>query len=215
MLNYQNTLIARHGLWPIIIVLVLALLVHYRFGWLVAIWLWLLAAGLIYLFRDPRREVPSSPLAIVAPVDGKVATVDQVWDPYLQRDAVRICFKGHWWGVYTVRSSMEGKVNNQWFGTLPEGSDGKVYSNLPVPPFAQWTQSDEGDDLVTTLSPTFGIKGSRCYVHSGERVGQGQRCSFIPFGSRAETFVPPNSRIDVKPGDEVKAGSSVIATLIR
>lgn len=215
MLNHPNTLIARQGFWPIFSVSMLALLVHYRFGTAVGIWLWLLAAGLIYLFRDPRREVPSTPLAIVAPVDGKVTAVDPVKDPYLQREAVRIRFKGHWWGVFTIRSAMEGKVNNQWFGTVPDGADGAVYGNASIPPFAQWTQSDEGDDLVTTLSPSLAMKGARCYVQCGERVGQGQRCSYIPFGSDAETYVPASSRIEVKPGDEVKAGSSVIATLMR
>lgn len=213
MLSYQNTLIARQGLWPVIIVLLAALVVNYQFGWQASAGLWLLAAIIAYLFRDPRREVPPTPLAIVAPVDGQVVSIDRAIDPYLQREAVCIRIQGHWWGVFTVRSVMEGKVNNQWFGTLPEGSDPSIYNNRSVPPFAQWTRSDEDDDVVTTLSPRFGVKGSRCYVNSGERVGQGKRCSYVPLGSDAEIFVPDNSRIEVKPGDELKAGSSIVAIL--
>jgi phosphatidylserine decarboxylase len=213
MLSYQSTLIARQGLWPIIIVLLLALVVNYQFGWQAAAGLWGLAAIIAYLFRDPRREVPPTPLAIVAPIDGQVVAVDQITDPYLQRQAIRLQIHGHWWGVFTVRSVMEGKVNNQWFGTLPESSAPSVYRNRSVPPFAQWTRSDEDDDVITTLSPRFRVKGTRCDVHSGERVGQGKRCSYVPFGSDAEIFVPENSRIEVKPGDELKAGSSIVAIL--
>ncbi|MGD8567132.1 MAG: phosphatidylserine decarboxylase [Gammaproteobacteria bacterium] len=213
MLSYQNTLIARQGLWPFIIVVLLALVVNYQLGWQAAAGLWGLAAIIAFLFRDPRREVPPTPLAIVAPIDGQVVAVDHTADPYLQREAVRIQVHGHWWGVFTVRSVMEGKVNNQWFGTLPEGSDQSIYKDRALPPFAQWTRSDEEDDVITTLSPRFGVKGSRCYVQSGERVGQGKRCSFVPFGAKAEIFMPANSRIDVKPGDEVKAGSSIVGVL--
>ncbi|MGD8572016.1 MAG: hypothetical protein PVF34_00970 [Gammaproteobacteria bacterium] len=214
MLDQPNTLIARQGVAPIAVVLLLAIIVHYNYGWLPAGGLWLLTLALVFFFRDPRRAVPPSPLAIVAPVDGKIVSVDKVQDPYLQREAWCIRIKGSWWGVFTVRSVMEGKVQNQWFGTLPDDSSSNIYAKSGIPPFAQWTRSDEDDDVVTTLSPRFGVKGSRCYVQSGERIGQGKRCSYMPFGSHAETFLPSNSRIDVNPGDAVKAGSSVIATLM-
>ncbi len=214
MFDQQNTLIARQGLAPIGAILLLAIIVHYSYGWLPASALWLLTIALLFLFRDPRRDVPPSPLAIVSPIDGKIVSVDKIHDPYLLREAWRIRIDGSWWGVFTVRSVMEGKVQNQWFGTLPNDSDSSAYDKTGIPPFAQWTRSDEDDDVITTLAPRFGIKGSRCYVHSGERIGQGKRCSYVPFGSHAETFIPPNSRIDVNAGDEVKAGTSVLATLM-
>ena len=53
-----------------------------------------------------------------------------------------------------------------------------------------------------------------CYVQSGERIGQGQRCGFMSFGARLEVYVPTNSRIDIEVGERVRAGESVIAHFI-
>jgi len=200
---------------PIATVLVLASILAYFYGWLASAGLWIIAAALVFIFRDPRRQVPPSPLGIVAPIDGKVVSVSQERDPYLDREAIRIKMHGSWWGVFGIRSAMEGKVSNQWFGALPNGADQSLYAKEGIPPFAQWTQSDEGDDIVTTLSPKLARKGVRCQVHSGERIGQGKRCGFIPFGADAETFIPANSRIEVKPGDKIKAGTRIIASLVR
>ena len=215
MILHQRPIIARQGMRPIAAVLVVASLLHYNYGWWLASSAWVLAAILIFLYRDPRRQVPPSPLGIVAPIDGQVVSVTEERDPYLDREAIRIKMRGSWWGVFAVRSAMEGKVNNQWFGCLPKGANSSLYVNNSIPVFAQWTQSDEGDDIVTTFSPKFVKNGARCEVQSGERIGQGKRCGFIPFGVNAETFLPANSRVDVNPGDRIKAGTKIIATLVR
>lgn len=80
--------------------------------------------------------------------------------------------------------------------------------------FAQWIQSDEQDDIVMAVKPSAKWFRPLCYAHSGERVGQGQRCGIIPFGALVEISVPENSRLNVKVGDQVRAGSDTIATLV-
>ena len=231
MILRQQPIIIRQAFLPLTAIIILALIVHYQHGIASAIGIWIVAALVAFLFRDPRRQIPPIPLAIVAPIDGKVVAVDAVHDPYLNRSAMRIQMLGAPVGVYTVRSAMEGKVQKQWFGTLPEQSgkpeqggelkksDKGIYAATRIPVFAQWTQSDEGDDVVTTMSPKMAVKflssAIRCNTSSGERIGQGKRCSFVPFGSNAETLLPEKTRVDVKPGDIIRAGSSVIATLVR
>ncbi|WP_455365946.1 hypothetical protein [Kaarinaea lacus] len=216
MIHYERPVIARQALWPIIAVIVLASIVHYFYGWLLAIGLWLVVGLLAFLYRDPRRQVPPLPLGIVAPIDGKVVSISEQRDPYLGREAKRIKMRSGIWGAYTIRSVMEGKVNNQWFSTLPDNSENKdLYKKSGIPAFAQWTQSDEGDDIVTTITPRFSWKSGGCNVQSGERIGQGKRCGFIPFGVNAEIFLPTSCRIDVKPGDKIQAGVGVVATLVR
>lgn len=215
MILHHQPIVARQVVLPLSILAALAIVVHYLFGFGAATGLWIIVVVVVYLFRDPRRQVPPLPLAIVAPIDGKVIALDQVHDPYLNRKALCVQINYSLPGVFSVRSPMEGKINKQWFGTLPEDESGGIYAARSIPAFAQWVQSDEGDNVVLTLSPGIGRDGIRLSVGSGERIGQGQRFSFIPFGANTETFIPVNSRIDVKPGDTVKAGSSVIATLIR
>jgi len=216
MIQYERPVIARQALWPIIVVIVLALLAHYFYNWTIALGPLLMAVLVAYLYRDPRRNIPPLPLAVVAPVDGKVISVSELRDPYLGRDAKRIRMRGSILGAYAIRSAMEGKVNKQWFGMLPDDSDNRdIYKKSGIPAFAQWTQSDEGDDIVTTLTPRFARKNGGCNVQSGERMGQGKRCGFVSLGVNAEIFLPANCRIDVKVGDKIQAGTSVIATLVR
>jgi phosphatidylserine decarboxylase len=54
----------------------------------------------------------------------------------------------------------------------------------------------------------------RCYLQLGQRTGQGQRCGYVPFGSRVEVLLPAGIRVRVTVGDVVRAGSDVIATLV-
>ena len=52
-----------------------------------------------------------------------------------------------------------------------------------------------------------------CWVQPGEEVQAGQRIGLIKFGSRVDLIVPPNSQIEVKAGDKVKAGVTIVGYL--
>ena len=205
MLTYCYPLIAREG-WPWIgLVAAIALLVQWQFGWFAAP-LWALAGLLLFLFRDPPRSVPASPLGVVSPVNGRVQSIDTLQSPYLEKPAVWIVIQMSPLDVFSVRSPMEGKVIEQW--------NGKGGVSRGGPRYAQWIQSDEADDVVQVIIPGITFIRPRCYVHSGERIGQGQRCGFVHFGGRLEVWVPEGSRIDVEVGARLQAGSDIIATLV-
>lgn len=209
MLTYRYPLIAREGWLWIAVVAVAAGLVTYFYG-LASLPLWIGVLFLLFLFRDPARIVPAIPLAVVSPVDGKVVAIDTVHDAYLDRQALSISVKMGFTSVYSAHSPMEGKVLEQWLGVPRKiaGTDEKVAT------YAQWIQSDEEDDLVMVIEASSQMSRPQCYVHSGERIGQGQRCGFIRFGSQVEVLVPVNSRIAVSVGDSVLAGADILATLV-
>jgi phosphatidylserine decarboxylase len=217
MLAYRYPIIAREGWFLIGIVVIAAGLVQYLYGF-ISLPLWVLALVLIFLFRDPFRKVPASPLAIVCPVDGKIVGVDKVHDGYLDREATCITISMGLTSVYSAHSPMEGKIIEQW---LQAPRKIKVLeqdknSSLPdVKTYAQWIQSDENDDVVLVMEAGTLLPRPRCYAHSGERVGQGQRCGFLRFGTRVDVLVPESARIEVNVGDRVCAGTDIIATLIR
>jgi len=214
-MHQRHNLIAKEGWNPIFSFILLVFLLHHYFGAITAAPTGTVVILLLFLFRDPLRKIPASPLGIVAPMDSTVVAITPVVDPYLDTETLRIQLKGHAWGVFAVRSPMEGKVNKQWFDVT--GNDVETGESIPTVAghFAQWTQSDEGDNVIMALRPRFYKRPLQCVVQGGERIGQGQRCGFIPFGANIDVYVPANCRMDVAVGDVVVGGSSIIATLVR
>ena len=71
---WPHPLLAREG-WPFVaVILAAALAVTWFFGWW-SLPLWLAALFVVQLFRDPPREVPDDPRAVVSPADGLVVSV--------------------------------------------------------------------------------------------------------------------------------------------
>jgi phosphatidylserine decarboxylase len=187
--------------------------VQYGFGWVWSLPVWAALAALVFLFRNPRRPVPAVPLAVVSPVDGVVVAVQAAPDPYLQREAVRVRVRPGLLGVYFARSPIEGRVMQVWSVSGMNGDGSEAVAASRPRSIVLWLRSDEGDDVTIILTPRRGA-ATRCYVQAGERLGQGQRCGYIPFALQAELMLPPNARVRVEVGDRVAAGSDILATLV-
>lgn len=178
---------------------------HYQgFGW--SIPLWMLGVGMVFLFRDPTRDISSMPLAVVSPADGIISEVDVVADPYLDRKAAHIVIDMNHWGVFSTRSPVEGKVIDIKDCPARDGESRR--------PHGVWIKTDENDDLVVAMYRGPLNSMPHCDIRIGDKVGQGQRCGYIRFGGRIEMFLPENSRLAVASGARLKAGSSVVATLV-
>lgn len=215
-LTYRYPLIAREGWTWIAVAIASALIVYLLYG-PVSAPLWLLVLVLLFLFRDPARKVPAVPLGIVSPVDGNVVAIDTVDDAYLDRQALRIRIRMGFTSVYSAHSPLEGKVLQQWLGAPGRAADANDTAGAAdgkYVQYAQWIQSDEQDDVVMVIETSLRSPRPRCYVQSGERIGQGQRCGFIRFGSQVDVLIPLESRVAVTVGDAVLAGSDIIATLV-
>ena len=195
-------MIAREGLLPVAAALLAAVVVLHFAGLLQSLFFWAFALLLLLLFRDPEREIPSQPLAVVSPADGKVASISTVSDPYLHRQSVRVVIQMPPYGVFTTRSPIEGKVLQP--PNSPQGNS----------PHGVWLQSDEGDDVVMVMTRGPLKNEPRCYIRIGDRIGQGKRCGFVHLGGRVEVYMPEGSRPVVAEGDTVHSGSDVIAKLV-
>lgn len=160
-----------------------------------------------FLLRDPAREIPSLPLALLCPAHSKVLAIDTIDDPWIKRKATRIRLKMSFFDIYSLRSPAEGKVMNQWALRPCE--------EFPDRNFVLWIKTDEGDDVVMethlNLLTAFIF---RFYVHSGERIGQGQRCGFLYFGGLIDVWVPENCKISIEEGQKLNSGSDVLAYLV-
>lgn len=186
----------------LLVAILVAVVVLQFSGWQVSLPFWGLSLLILVIFRDPERDIPSQPMAVVSPADGRITAVTATRDPYLDRDSIRVTLQMNPYGVFTTRSPVEGKVLQP--------------PSLPVDarmPHGVWLQTDEGDDVVMVMMRGRLHTAPRCYIRIGERVGQGKRCGFVHLGGQIDVYLPERSRLDVTVGDWVRSGSDVIATL--
>lgn len=182
-------------------------LLHLIFG--INVWpLWGVVLAFAWLYREPRRGIPSAPLGLVSPVDAKVVRLETGFDPYLKREALCLSLQMHWYGVYALRSMTEGKIMQHWLHHPDDKEQGHLQHAI-------WTQTDEGDDVVIALHAGGHFRRMHCYTNAGERIGQGKRCGFIPFGTIVDIYLPTKARSAVSVGDSVSGGSDIIAEFVR
>lgn len=170
--------------------------------WASVIVLVLMALAAAY-FRDAPRNVPAEPLSVISPVDGVVVHRREGYDPYLDREAIKLVIRLDWFGAYLLRSPAEGCVLElPGEAVLEQGG------------VASWIRTDEGDDLVLAIRRGTLFGQQPCRNGYGERVGQGRCCGYRRLARRAELYLPVNSRVEVGLGDRVRGGASVLAKLV-
>ena len=210
-MNYPHPLIAREG-WPFIAaVTVFTVLVNIFAGWLWALPLWLITLFVLQFFRDPPRAVPQQANAILAPADGRIVAVENVQDPYLKREAIKVSVFMDVFNVHSNRSPVDGEVHGQWYfpgkfinADLPKAS-------LENERNALWLRTANGFDVTCVQVAGLIAKRILCYVKPGDHLVRGQRFGFIRFGSRVDTYLPLNTKIKVSIGDKVYATLTVLA----
>jgi phosphatidylserine decarboxylase len=170
----------------------------------------LLAAFFLWFFRDPGRIIPSDPGAVVSPADGKVTEVatTKLDGQNLKRISVFL----NVFNVHVNRSPMAGTIRSARY------QEGK-FLNAMNPASAdcneQNTVTIEGDGHKVIFKQIAGLLARRIVFTKkiGDSVLRGERVGLIKFGSRTDVFLEPTAEIAVKPGDHVKAGSSILAFL--
>jgi phosphatidylserine decarboxylase len=195
--------------WVVALLAILAAVAQFA---LAVDWAWFAWAAVLlaaFVVRERPRRLCADPLAVVSPVDGRVIDVRRMQDPWLDREAIRLRIRQHPWGELGLRAPTEGKVVRGWRpGEIEQSAD-----DAP-PQAAIWLQTDEGDDVLLALDTARRLSLQRCDVHAGERAGQGRRCGLVGPAQRLDLYVPGNSGIDVQAGGPVKAGVTIVATLV-
>ena len=211
-MHYPHPLIAREG-WPIIAVLFIVALGASVLGWTIfAVLCWLVLAFVVQFFRDPPRQVPGDPMAVLSPADGRVVKVEKSHDPYAGRDALLISVFMNVFNVHSNRVAVDGTVRKI---TYFRGS----FVNADLDKASTENERNamviEGAGRTVTLVQVAGLIARRilCYVKAGDALARGERYGFIRFGSRVDVYLPPGSTPLVAAGDKVAATSTVLASL--
>ncbi len=210
---YPHPIIAREG-WPFLAGAVVASLLVAGFaGWGWSIPLWLAALFVLQFFRDPPREVPDDPRAVVSPADGRVVAVEKARDPWLERDALKVSVFMNVFNVHSNRSPVDGTVKKRWYhrGAFLNAALDK--SSTENERNALWLRTAGGDDVTCVQVAGLVARRILCYVDEGAQLARGERYGFIRFGSRLDVYLPPGAEVKAALGDKVYAAESVIARL--
>ncbi|HTX75065.1 MAG TPA: phosphatidylserine decarboxylase [Terracidiphilus sp.] len=184
--------------------------------WITGTWWWtipplVLAAFFLWFFRDPARAIPSDPGLIVSPGDGLVTETVTISTPGGPRQRVSIFLSV--FDVHVNRSPIAGELSCVRY------QKGK-YLNAMNPASADRNEQNivtvYGEGIEVTFKQIAGLLARRIVFpfREGDRVERGQRVGLIKFGSRVDVLMPAEAELQVKVGQRVKGGSSVLAVMM-
>ena len=170
----------------------------------------LLAFFFLWFFRDPERAIPQDAGAVVSPGDGKVTDVSAMFVGNQKQTRVSIFLSV--FNVHVNRSPIAGVIRDVRY------QRGK-YLNAMNQTSAELNEQNivtvEGDGHRVVFKQIAGLLARRIvfYPKAGDRIERGQRVGLIKFGSRVDVVLDASALVNVKVGDRVKGGASVLAYL--
>ena len=198
--------------WILAILFVLALVSWFFSGWIALIFL-ILILYTFFFFRDPERETPLDPNAVVAAADGLVADISEVEETELLKIKTRrIGIFLSIFDVHTNRAPVDGRII---FRQHREG----LCLDARSPDCAQkneamiWAFANPRATLVVRQLTGAIARRIVAWADVGDELKKGDRFGMIRFGSRTEVYLPLAADVLVKVGDHVNGGSTIIARL--
>jgi phosphatidylserine decarboxylase len=183
-------------------------------GWLTnpawAIFPLVLAAFFLWFFRDPERIIPQDAGAVVSPGDGKVTDVSPVTSG--NEKLTRISIFLSVFNVHVNRSPIAGTISEIRY---QRGKYLNAMNRASAEENEQNIVTVEGDGQTVVFKQIAGLLARRIVFHPkvGDRLERGQRVGLIKFGSRVDVLLDATAALQVKVGDRVKGGASVLAHL--
>ena len=170
----------------------------------------LLASFFLWFFRDPDRAITAEPGAVVSPADGKITDVATVTTG--SEKQLRLSIFLSVFNVHVNRVPIGGVIRDIRY------QRGK-FLDARSPDCADLNEQNivtvEGQGQTVVFKQIAGLLARRIVFNPkvGDRVERGQRIGLIKFGSRCDVFLDASARPNVKVGDRVKGGASVLAYL--
>lgn len=163
-----------------------------------------LAAFVLYFFRDPERLAPAGEGLVVSPADGRVTAVERhadgahvsiflsVFDCHINRAPVA--------GQVTSTRHTPGKFRPAWDPRVAQENE---RNHLVI-------RAEGAEYGVTQIA---GILARRivCTKRPGDSVRRGERIGLIQFGSRTDLHLPAGFEPAVRVGERVRGAETVLA----
>jgi len=200
--------------WPFVLgALVITALIWLLTGPIIGVPLLIISGFLLFFFRDPDRVHNALSSAVISPADGRVmvagAPTGEATPP------------GRWQQISIFLSPMNVHVNRIPVSgrvTRVEYHPGRFLpaykkESGDLNERSEVTIDHEGQPIV--VRQIVGLLARRvvCRTREGAEVKAGERFGVMKFGSRMDVFVPLDATLQVRVGQTVVGGVTVIATL--
>lgn len=168
---------------------------------------------ILQFFRNPKRHVIATDHNIIAPVDGKVVVIEEVYEPeYFKDKRLQVSIFMSPINVHVTRYPVNGLV--------------KFSKYHPGKYLVAWHPKASEENERTTIvieNNLFGeilyrqIAGALArrivnYAQEGTQVVQGTDAGFIKFGSRVDIFLPLGTKVNLQLNQKAIGGTTIIAT---
>ena len=168
---------------------------------------------ILQFFRNPNRRIEANDKVVLAPVDGKVVVIEEVFEEeYFKDKRLQVSIFMSPINVHVTRYAVSGKV--------------KYSKYHPGKYLVAWHPKASTENERTTVvieNRVFGeilyrqIAGALArrivnYAEEGMQVRQGDDAGFIKFGSRVDMFFPLGTKIEVKLQQNAVGNQTVIST---
>jgi phosphatidylserine decarboxylase len=169
----------------------------------------------INFFRYPDRTFRGDTLhAVIAPSDGKIVTIEEVYEPeYFKDRRIQISIFMSLFNVHAQWCPLAGDVlkmvhedGRYRAAYLPKSSCENERSTIVI-------KSDAGP--VILMRQVAGAMARRIvtYINAGERSEIDGELGFIKFGSRIDLYLPLDAQVDVKIGQTVRGNITTVARI--
>jgi phosphatidylserine decarboxylase len=167
-------------------------------------------------FRDPVRVTPVREGLVIAPADGRIATVINAPPPEElglgERPLPRVSIFMNVFNCHVNRSPVTGRIDEIVYhpGSFVSADLDKASE-----------ENERNSFVISTAGTRIGVvqiaglvaRRIVCFVRKGATVGAGERIGMIRFGSRVDVYLPEGARPLVAEGQTAIAGETVIADL--
>ncbi|TCO10574.1 phosphatidylserine decarboxylase family protein [Natronoflexus pectinivorans] len=168
----------------------------------------------VNFFRSPRREGYYHENAIIAPADGKIVVVEETEEnEIIKGKAIQVSIFMNVFNVHINWFPINGKIKTAVHHSgrfmsayLPKASTENERTTVAI-------EHENGSTLVVRQIAGAIARRIVCYAKSENTIKQGDQMGFIKFGSRVDIYLPPGTRIDVRPGQKVVGKQTILGWL--
>lgn len=167
-----------------------------------------------FFFRNPKRYIVADDDIVIAPCDGKVVAIEEVYEPeYFKDKRLQVSIFMSPTNVHVNWTPISGEV------TYTKYHPGKYlvawHPKSSVKNERTSVVIEDEDGFEVLVRQIAGVLARRIvnYCEKGDEIEQGKQLGFIKFGSRIDLFLPIDTKLKIDLKQKVKGGKTVIARL--